>query len=100
MTQNVYVVMDELDGVFYNLFTNENAAGEWAKDSEKNGNTVRGPFEVDGVSTPPFQVVIEYNGVEIINVFSEDLADKYQGENDLYGLYTVYSSVDSYLDSI
>lgn len=100
MTQNVYVVMDNLDGVFHNLFTSESAAVEWAEESSYNGDMVCGPFKVEGVGTPPFQVVIVYNGVEIIDVLSEDLADKYQGESDLYGLYTVYSSVDSYLDSV
>lgn len=100
MTQSVYIVMDELDGVFHNLFTTESAAIEWSEDPSYNGNKVRGPFEVEGVGTPPFQVVIVYNGVDVIEVLSEKSADNYQGEHSLYGLYTVYPSVESYLDSV
>lgn len=47
MAQNIFVVIESVDGLITNCFTNPSVAQNWANNQSKLDNSVRGPFNVN-----------------------------------------------------
>lgn len=101
MPQNVFVTYEPVDGLFTNVFTNESEAEKWVE-SDKMGSDVLGPFTLPVEQETPFDVVLEAHStpLQLTDVYVEsDIPDSVDSKS-LYGPYTVYTSVEEFMDSL
>lgn len=97
MSQEIYVVVDPVDGIIFNCFTTESVAQSWAENHTELADEVRGPFSVDTDEETPFTVVFEVSKGSTLVIKSVATPDAVSNErsisSELLGGYTVYDSV-------
>lgn len=97
-TESVFIVFEETDNLYVNFFIAPDAAESWAK-SDRMGDTILGPFDVEGdAGATPFEVVVGADQQELIeHLYHREAVVNAEGTHaNLLGPYPVYKSMEEF----
>lgn len=97
MARQIYGVMESTDRLFINFFTDRESCNRWVA-SERMGDVMIGPFELDTFEDTPFNIILGCDaGNTIQSVYLE--GEKYGNHRELFGPYTVYADAEAFDDA-